>query len=276
MMDNNKHVFYTKGRQSMKSLMRLPLFIAVLIIGLTGITWAQDNESALTIDPQAESLIHWLGKRSGQIKHFTFKVIDTIDNVTETGQKLQYCHVRLATVSRPNRVRIDSTGDISNRSVWKDDATLTILDRVENVYGQVNAPGSIEQMMDAMVERYGVTTPLADLLSSDIAEVLLKNAKTCRYISLHSVGEISCHHIAATQDNIDWQVWIAAGEKPQLQKIVVTYKQQPGEPQYTAVLQSFTRLETVADDVFAFQPPEGAKRIGFLPLKAVQTKDTAP
>jgi len=72
-----------------------------------------------------------------------------------------------------------------------------------------------------------VTTPLADLLSDDLYSVLMKNAVTCRYLGLHYADGIKCHHIAATQKNIDWQIWVDAGDVPQLRKIVITYKQRP-------------------------------------------------
>ncbi len=121
--------------------------------------------------------------------------------------------------------------------------------------------------MDMLVDKYGVTTPLADLLSDDLYSVLIKNAKTCRYLGLHYADGIKCHHIAATQKNIDWQIWVDAGDVPQLRKIVITYKQRPGSPQYIAVLKSFTALPQMPEDTFAFKAPEGAKKISLLPVK---------
>jgi hypothetical protein len=121
--------------------------------------------------------------------------------------------------------------------------------------------------MDMLVDKYGVTTPLADLLSDDMYSALMKNTKTCRYLGLHYADGIKCHHIAATQKNIDWQIWVDAGEVPQLRKIVITYKQRPGSPQYVAVLKSFKELEQVPEDTFVFKAPEGARKISLLPVK---------
>ena len=76
--------------------------------------------------------------------------------------------------------------------------------------------------------------------------------------------------IAATQKDIDWQIWVDVGEMPFVRKIVITYKQQLESPQYSAVLKTFTKLDQVPENTFTFNAPEGAKKIPLLPLE----KDT--
>jgi hypothetical protein len=80
------------------------------------------------------------------------------------------------------------------------------LDLDRKVYGQIESTGTIEEMMDTMLIRYGFSTPLADLLSSDIYTILMSNAQTGQYLGLHNVGEIKYHHLAVTQENADWQI----------------------------------------------------------------------
>ncbi len=144
----------------------------------------------------------------------SLEIVDTMDEVSEAGQKIQYSHVRKLVVSEPKRFWIESTGDITNTTIWKDDTTITLLDRSANAYAQAPAPGTIDETMDMLLDTYGVTTPLADLLSDNLYAVLMKNVTACRYLGLHSADGIKCHHIAATQKNIDWQIWIDAGDTP--------------------------------------------------------------
>ena len=96
--------------------------------------------------------------------------------------------------------------------------------------------------------------------------VLMKNAKTCRYLGLHHVEGKKCHHIAATQEDIDWQIWVDSGDVARLRKIVITYKQLAGSPQYTALIKNFSNLDTVPDDTFVSKLPEGATKISLLPV----------
>ena len=60
--------------------------------------------------------------------------------------------------------------------------------------------------MDTILTRYGFSTPLAELLSSNIYTVLMSNAQTGQYLGLHNVGEIKYHHLAVTQEKADWQI----------------------------------------------------------------------
>jgi len=237
----------------------LPLFI--------GTCWGQSKAAAPAIDPQAEKILQALNAQKKKDIKASAEVFDTMDEVLKTGEKIQYSHVRKLKISEPKQFWIESTGDITNTTIWKDDKTFTLLDRANNVYGQVAAPGTIDETMDMLVDKCGVTTPLADLLSNDLFSVLMKNVKTCRYLGIHYTEGIKCHHIAATQNNIDWQIWVDAGDVPQLRKIVITYKQKPGAPQYTAVIKSINEVSQFPENTFTFKAPEGAKKISFLPVK---------
>jgi hypothetical protein len=244
------------------------VFLLIFIVPLfTGTCWGQSKAASPAIDPQAEKILQALNEQKKKAINASVEIIDTMDEALKSGQKIQYSHIRKLKVSEPKQFWIESTGDITNTTIWKDEKTFTLLDRANNVYAQVEAPGTIDQTMDMLVDKYGVTTPLADLLSDDLYSVLIKNAKTCRYLGLHYADGIKCHHIAATQKDIDWQIWVDAGDVPQLRKIVITYKQRPGSPQYVAVLKTFTELDKITEDTFTFKAPEGAKKISILPVK---------
>ena len=259
----------------MKHMMRTVIVSAFFVLLTTGACWGQTKAAAATIDPQAEKIMQAMNAQKQKDITASLEVVDTMDEVAETGQKIQYSHVRKLVVSEPKRFWIESTGDITNTTIWKDETTFTLLDRSANSYAQAPAPGTIDQTMDMLLDTYGLTTPLADLLSNDLYDVLMKNATTCRYLGKHSVDGIPCHHIAAMQKNIDWQIWIDAGDTPQLRKIVITYKQKPGSPQYTAVLKSFNEVSQLPEDTFALKAPEGAKKIPFLPVKKPAKKASA-
>jgi hypothetical protein len=251
----------------MKHLMQTVFLMAFTLSLFMSTCYGQSKAAAPAIDPQAEKIIKELNEQKMKLGNASVDVFDTMDEVLKTGQKIQYSHVRRLKISKPNRFWLESTGDITNTTIWKDDKTFTLLDRDNNVYGQVDAPGTIDVTMDMMIETYGVSTPLADLLSDDLYSVMMKNVKTCRYLGLHHVEEDKCHHIAATQKDIDWQIWVPDGDVKRLRKIIITYKQRPGSPQYAAVIKNLTNLDTVPEDTFTFKAPEGAKKIPLLPVK---------
>ena len=258
--------------QHMLQTVMASIFFVVLAAGAS---WGQPKAAAPSIDPQAEKIMQALNAQKKKDISASLEIVDTMDEVTEAGQKIQFSHVRRLVISEPKRFWIESTGDITNTTLWKDDTTFTLLDRSANAYAQAPAAGTIDETIDMLLDNYGMTTPLADLLSDNLYDVLMKNVKSCRYLGLHSADGVKCHHIAAMQQDIDWQIWIDAGDTPRLRKFIITYKRKPGTPQYTAVLKSFNEVSQLPGDTFTFKAPEGAKKIPFLPVKKPTKKASA-
>jgi len=72
---------------------------------------------------------------------------------------------------------------------------------------------------------------------------------------------VLCHHLAFTQDNLDWQVWIEDGPQPLIRKFVITQKNEPGAPEFTALIMHWNVSDRVDDSDFAFSPPKGAAKV---------------
>ena len=83
---------------------------------------------------------------------------------------------------------------------------------------------------------------------------------------VHNADEHKCHHVAFRQDDVDWQVWVDAGDVPLLRKLVITYKNEAGAPQYTARLSRWNFQPRLSEHAFHYRPSESASRIEFLPV----------
>jgi len=135
---------------------------AGLLAAWSGEVLAQPDEASS--EPQEIAVIRALRARIGSLQHFKFDVVDTIDDVLENGQKVQYTHLRSVLVSRPDRLVLESKGDLENRTLVKDGKTVTLIDMDHEVYAQIEFSGTIDEMMDQLLERFDVSTPLADFL----------------------------------------------------------------------------------------------------------------
>ncbi len=185
--------------------------------------------------------------------------------MTDSGEILQYAHVRTAVLRRPDKLWMETRGDKANTSLWYDGAMFTLLDRDKKVYVQLKAPATLDETIDMVYDRYGISTPLADMLSGNMYAVLMDSVITCRYLGQGLVGDRACHHIAATQKDIDWQAWIDQGDSPRLRKLVITYKRLDGSPRYSVVLAELEELVSVPPEMFVFQLPAGAAEIEPVP-----------
>ena len=76
------------------------------------------------------------------------------------------------------------------------------------------AQDTIDATLDEIHEQFGYTPPLSDVLFADPYHALTEHVESGTYVGRNSVGDTKCHHLAFRQKGIDWQIWIAEGDKP--------------------------------------------------------------
>ena len=115
--------------------------------------------------------------------------------------------------------------------------------------------------------------PLKDVLFSDPYAVLSEGITYGRYLGIHQAAGAACHHLAFSQETIEWQIWIDAGDQPVPRKVVITYVDEPSEPQYTAVFRRWKLEGPVPEGLFTFEAPEGARKIDVKSMRRPDVKD---
>jgi len=240
--------------------------VAAMITLAPAMGWAEEAATAPVIDPEAETVLRQLSEHNKGVKTAKFTLTDTIDDVQEDGQKLQFAHVREFTISRPDKLKIVTKGDLTNRTLWMDGKKVTVLDREHGVYAEVAHEGSIESAVDLLQEKFDMSLPAADLLTSDVYKSITEGAQTIDYVGLGYVGEEECHHLAFSREDIDWQMWISQGKKAMARKIVITYKLIPGSPQYTLQVLKADPRAKAKDSEFKADVPKDAEKIEFHPV----------
>lgn len=211
-----------------------------------------------------------LRKMSEELKNagsFRFHAEINFDDVLISGQKLQYAGAADITVRRPDGISVDYHDDLSAKRFWYDGKTGTLLDVPRDVYSKADLPGNIDAAVDRLHERYELALPLADLISSDLFELLEDRALAWGYIGVHDVEGAPTHHVALTGENADLQVWIQKNGRPLPLKLVVTYKNVPMAPQYQAVLMDWKLGASVSDKNFTPRLPPNAKQVEFLVME---------
>lgn len=250
---------------------RMHLALALALSFLGGRAHGQAAASTTApVEPQADAVLRQMSEFLGGLGQFSFEVNDTIDELTEGGQKLQFASTRRISVRRPNKISAEIVGDLIDERVRYDGSTLTVLDIRQNVYGAIKVPDNIDEMLDFVAERFGLTMPLADLLFSDPFEAVIGGVRLGQYVGLHGVFGVKCHHLAFRQDGLDWQIWIEDGEKPFPRKLVITYKSMPGQPQYAATLGAWNVSPQLPESAFTLEIPPGVKR---LDLEKIATQE---
>jgi hypothetical protein len=78
----------------------------------------------------------------------------------------------------------------------------------------------------------------------------------------------NCRALAFVEEDIDWQIWIENGPQPTPCKLVITYKNQPSQPQFTAVFSDWDFTPRIDQAVFTPELPTGTEKIPFAPVTA--------
>jgi len=213
------------------------------------------------IDPRADALVRQMSDRLARAGAFALEADEVYDEVPEQSPRQQLTNLRHVAIRRPDRLVGDATGDALNRSFWYDGKTFAALDKEQYVWAGGTVPPTVDQALDWVLDKTGTVVPLADFLYSDSYARLMGDVQRGVYLGIHEAAGVPCHHLSFEQATIDWQIWIDAGAEPLPRKLVITYKTEDEVPQYTVTIRKWNLQAKLPDALFAFSPPEGARRI---------------
>lgn len=184
-----------------------------------------------------------------------------LEAVTTKGFKLQFPASGQMTLDRPNRFRITRKGGHSDIELVSDGETVTLYGRGKNAYAQKNAPATFDDFVEAGREKRGVDIPGADLFLSNVYEVLMEPVTEAMYLGTGVVDGVECDHLAFRTPDVDWQIWVAKGDKPYPCKYVVTSKWTTAAPEYSLRIRNWNDSPKLDGDSFAFEPADGANKV---------------
>jgi hypothetical protein len=259
---------------SLATAWRRRVLTTVALLGLVAVSVpATDVKPAATdgkpaIDPQADKLLRRMGDYLAQAQFFSVNAEVWQDLQLASGQRVQAGRTVEVQVRRPNRLHTEVRSTRRNHGLYYDGKSITLLNRVENFYGSIPAPGTLDEALDLACERFGITMPLEDVVVSDPYQNAIHKAVSGTYLGPVTVLGVPCEHLAFSQGMVDWQIWIEASAKPVPRKIVITYKDEDGAPQYTAIFSNWDFETKLPDFLFNFEPPSGATKISVAEFKA--------
>lgn len=170
-------------------------------------------------------------------------------------------------MQKPDRLRINAAGDVENKEFFFNGKTFTLYDRPKNAYAVLETPGTIDAALDQAYKEHGLKVALTDLARANPCAPMGKGVKHSLYVGLHKVRGVNCHHLAFDRNDIQWQIWIDAGDKPLIRKLVINQKRLPHNPQWTAYFSDWNLAPQLSDSLFVFTPPEKAVQAKFVSLK---------
>jgi len=246
-------------------------YLSLSLITLSLITGAASAE-----DAQARAQLIGMAHKLADAKQFSVSIRMGYDAVQSSGQKIEFGEVRKVLISRPNHARVEAQqSDGDTGGLIFDGIKLTLFNTEENVYSITNQPGTLDAAIRFAVAKLGMRVPLARLLMTSLPQELEKLSTNVEYVEQDMLGAAPTDHLAGQLNNVDYQVWIANDNL--LKRITLTYKNEPGQPQFWAEFSNWNMTPTVSDTAFVFTPPKGAEKIlTLLPAPKPGAMDKTP
>ena len=204
----------------------------------------------------------------GSANEFTFHADVTFDHVLPSGQKLQFSAAEEVVLQRPGRLYVEWNGDLGARQFWYDGKSVTLYDPATPFYASESAPPEIDAMLEQLLPKLDFVPPLADLLYRDPYKTVRGNIEYGFDLGQNDVNGRTCRGLAFVEKDIDWQIWIENGPQPTPCKLVITYKNQPSQPQFTAVFSDWDFAPRIDQAVFTPELPPGTEKIPFATVAA--------
>lgn len=239
----------------MKSAKISAIVLAVAIAGTASISAARADEA------QARSLLKAMSDYLAGQKAISFDYDSNLEIVSTQQQKIGLASSGTLTLNRPDKLHATRTGGFANVEMVFDGKTLTLLGKNANLYAQVEAPGTIDQLVDVLRDKYHRPVPAADLLMSDPYKELMPLVTDVKDLGSGVIHGMECDHLAFRTKEVDWQIWIAQGARPYPCRYVITSKKVTGWPQYTLDITAWKVGSEVASDGFKLEVPADAKKL---------------
>jgi len=103
--------------------------------------------------------------------------------------------------------------------------------------------------------------PAADLLMANPYDELIPLVVESKDLGSGVIRGVECDHLAFRTDDVDWQIWIAQGDRPYPCRYVITSTKVKGSPQYTIDVRDWKTGAEVASDTFSVDVPKDAKNL---------------
>ena len=262
----------------MRRTFNLVVLLLVLLATIATPSAGARKNVPLQRDTKAISLLEKMAFFLAGTQRFSVDIRSGYDVVEKSGQKIEFGEVRHIRVSRPDHLRIEiERGNEEKGLVVFNGKDITIYIANDNVYATTSKPGNLDQAIRHAVADLKIRVPLSVMLLSNFPAEIQTRVIAADYVEKATIADVPCDHIAArTADGVDFQVWMARGDQPLPRRVVITYKQQKGQPQYWADLTNWNLSPDTSDALFEFAPPTGAEQIPFLAEIQSATTKAAP
>lgn len=225
-----------------------------------------------------KQIIDRMSTKLASAQTFSVKTHEVRHVNNSKGQPREDTFDRETVVRRPDRLYTTTTGDRQNET-WYDGVGLTLVLHKDKVFGQARMPETLDKTLDAMHERYGVSTPLSDFIYSSPAKALIADTTTGGWVGRETIDGQEADHLAFKDTGVNWELWVAATGDPVPRRLVAEFLEDKRLRKVDVTFKEWNLAPQVASDRFTPKVPADYEGIAIVQrarvLKNVAEGDAA-
>jgi hypothetical protein len=235
---------------------------AVLAAGIVG---AQEPRATLMRGMGAAKILERAYRYLEEQKAFSLEAVTVNEDIYRQRMVTEVRHRIRLDLRRPGEMRVRIDGDSRHRDYLLREGTFLVWDRDDNLYGELKSPKTVDGTLDFLYDAYGIATPLANLLYSDLHRRLNPKARGY-YFGIRELEGVRCHYLGFENAVKELQVWIQAEGEPLIRRFVIIDKSTRFRL-HSATTIRWLSVGGVTGDPFAFSLPGEARKIPIEPAK---------
>lgn len=249
------------------------LAAAVFLCNPSSSLFSQSSETAQTkeagqIDPQAMDLILLSARFLADQNAISFNWFVSYDQVIDEREKITLMRSGSNLLVRDKGFFSSAEGENGLRKWYYDGAEVTYAAPLEKYYASSEFTNGFDALVDAVREDVGSEIPLYSMLQRGLPERLEKGLKAAAYLGTTKVADQEVYHLAFSDNEEDWQVWISTDEDMPVPVVIVgTEPKKTGWPQYRAYLTDWNLDPEYDEAQFKYVPAGDDVKITFPELK---------
>ena len=222
------------------------------------------------IEQYALDRLKQMSDKLASTKAFTYHSSSFMELQAVTGQFLTFFIDSEVALQRPNKLRVNVSGDVSSFQLYFDGAKVSAFDPQKNFHAVSDPLATIDEMLDFVMTKAQINFPSADFMYSNPYAVMTKNLTHAIVVGPSMVNGVPCEHFAYMEPGINWEIWIENGKRALPLRLAMTYKQIPNFPRFLVEYSDWNLNPKLSADTFVFKIPANSKQIEFGTYRAEQ------
>lgn len=264
---------------------------AAAVLAALAATARAEEKVGPAIDPKAEQLIQRVSDYLLARRTLRVDVTSTI-KVQAEGMNQEMTSRSQIALERPNRVAVLQKGGMMGVTLISDGKQVTTYVPAMKKYQVEPAPAALADLAASPVLSAGQPMPIAaTLLAADPKKEILEGVKAGRHLGEVEVDGVRCEHARFEQEEFDWEIWVEAGDRPLIRRIVpdmakaLRLMAEQAGAEGGALAQMKTEMSVVLvnwevdpempADQFVFTPPADAQKVDSL-FKRSEAAEASP